>query len=341
MRVEKRVVNRSVPLAALMPTRQTDCLTSCFSFAVLTMAIGVLPSRGAESPAGSPEAQVATTAWQAAESPVYCDPDDDWGKDPSIIKAGDTYYMYYTSANPWQGDGCGGKGEPRIDYATSPDGLIWTRQGVAIPKGNPGDWDDARSQAPAKPILKDGVYYMYYAGAGKSVTTGYATSTDLRHWTKHPGDPVLRKGKVNDPFIFIEDGRYYLFFTAGGDEVYYVTSTNLVDWSPTPVFTGAIGEGSIVLKDGPTYTILACVGWSHNGEYYKAYTSQSLAAKFTDNGRIKINTPKFAAGSLSHGDIIRQGDEYWFYFQGTCDVGKRFQVGLAKQPVPKTTAEMK
>ncbi|MCY3018267.1 MAG: family 43 glycosylhydrolase [Planctomycetota bacterium] len=319
---------------------KTDHITSCFSLAALTMAIAVLPSRGAEPPAGS-AAQVATTAWQAAESPVYCDPNDDWAKDPSVIKAGDTYYMYYTSANPWQGDGSGGKGEPRIDYATSPDGLKWTYQGLAIPKGKPGDWDDERPQAPAKPILKDGVYYMYYAGAGKGVTTGYATSTDLRHWTKHQGDPVLRKGKVNDPFIYVEDGRYYLFFITGGDAIYYVTSTNLVDWSPEPVYTGATGEGSIVIKDGPTYTLFGCIGWSHKGEYYKAYTSQSLTTKFADNGRIKIDTPKFAAGSLSHGDIFRHGDEYWFYFQATCDVGRRFQVGLAKQPVPKTTAEKK
>lgn len=72
---------------------------------------------------GGPEAVVATSAWQALEGPVYTDPEDDWAKDPSIIKAGDTYYMFYTSANPWQDTGAGGKGEPRIDYATSPDGL--------------------------------------------------------------------------------------------------------------------------------------------------------------------------------------------------------------------------
>ena len=301
------------------------------------MAFGLPLGRGAALPAGP----LATAAWQAAESPVYIDPDDDWAKDPSVIKAGDAYFMYYTSANPWQDTGAGGKGEPRIDYATSSDGLKWTWQGLAIGKGKPGDWDDARPQAPAKPLLKDGVYYMYYAGAGKTVTTGFATSTDLRHWTKHPGNPVLHEGKVNDPYIYIENGTYYLFYTSGGDQVYYVTSTNLTEWSSPPVFTGAIGEGSIVLKDGPTYTLFACVGWSHRGEFYKVYTSTNLAQPFTDQGKIQINTPKFASGSLSHGDILRQGDEYWFYFQGTCDVGKTFQIGLAKQPVPVDSAARK
>ena len=312
-----------------------NCITIWIGFVLLSMALGVPASPAAEAPV----LQVATSAWQAAESPVYRDPDDDWAKDPSVIKAGDTYYMYYTSANPWQEGGCGGKGEPRIDYATSPDGLKWKYEGLSIPKGKTGEWDEERPQAPAKPILKDGVYYMYYAGkcAKSAVAIGYATSTDLRHWVKNPGNPVLKQGKCNDPFIFFENGIYTLFYSSGGDCIFSVTSTNLVDWSSTPVRTGAVGEGSVVIKDGPTYTLFGCIGFSGNGEYYKAYTTHDLTKPFTDNGKIKINTPEFAKGTLSHGDIIRQGNEYWFYFQGTRDWGKRFQIGLAKQPVPNTT----
>ena len=282
------------------------------------------------------DALLAAGTWKTAEQPVYRDPDDDWAKDPSVVKFGDTYYMYYTSANPWQDTGCGGKGEPRIDYATSPDGLTWTYQGLSIPKGKPGEWDEERPQAPAKPILKDGVYYMYYAGKNpkRAVEIGYATSTDLRHWTKNPGNPVLHKGKCNDPFIFFENGTYYLFYTSGGDSIFYVTSTNLLDWSADPVATGAVGEGSVLLKDGPTYTLFGCVGFSGNGEYYKAYTTKDLKKPFTDCGRIHINNPDFAKGTLSHGDIIREGNDYWFYMQGTRDGGKRFQIGLAKQAVP-------
>ena len=318
MRRPMRIVHRGTMLAVL---------------AALTVS-------GRAGAAPPEEAYAGARAWKAEEAPVYCDPDDDWAKDPSVIQAGDTYYMYYTSANPWQDTGQGGKGESRIDYATSPDGLKWTYQGLSIPKGKPGEWDEERPQAPAKPMLKDGVYYMYYAGKSpkSAVAIGYATSTDLRHWTKHPGNPVLTHGKCNDPFVYLENGTYYLFYTSGGDEIYYVTSTNLVDWSPKPVFTGAVGEGSILVKDGPTYSLFGCIGWSPKGEYYKAYTTQNLSEKFKDNGRIKINTPAFAAGSLSHGDIIRHGDEYWFYFQATRDVGKRFQVGLAKQSVPGAAA---
>ncbi|MEI6810213.1 MAG: family 43 glycosylhydrolase [bacterium] len=314
------------------PSKQNALLGSfLFILAIYT------PFSVAADPAQSSyETLVATSTWVAAETPVYVDPDDDWAKDPSIIKAGDTWYMYYTSANPWQGDGCGGKGESRIDYATSSNGLTWTYQGVSIPKGKAGEWDEERPQAPAKPILKDGVYYMYYAGKNpkSAVAIGYATSKDLRKWTKHPGNPVLSRGKCNDPFVFLENGIYYLFYTSGGDAIHCTTSTNLIQWSDKSWFTGAVGEGSIVIKDGPTYTLFGCIGFSGNGEYYKAYTSQSLTNQFRDAGKIRINKPQFAAGTLSHGDIVRQGHEYWFYFQATRDGGRRFQVGLARQPVP-------
>ena len=315
---------------------------ACAGLALL--ALGLPHALRAEQSAESGVMAVAPLAagiWRTAEQPVYRDPDDDWAKDPSVIKVGDTYYMYYTSANCWQDSGSGGKGPARIDYATSPDGLTWTYKGVSIPKGDAGAWDEERPQAPAKPILKDGLYYMYYAGRGtgkEPVAIGYATSTDLIHWTKNPGNPVLKKGKCNDPFIFFENGTYYMFYTTWGDAIRYVTSTNLLDWSAESVDVKAEGEGSIVVKDGPTYTLFGCVGFSNHGEYYKAYTTQDLTKPFVDRGRIQINNPDFAKGTLSHGDIIREGNDYWFYMQGTRDNGKRFQIGLAKQAVPAVSA---
>jgi len=295
--------------------------------------VGAIPAPAPAAPspqAGQPNA--TASPWQTDEQPVYCDPNDNWAKDPSIIKAGDTYYMFYTSANPWQTGGAGGKGEPRIDYATSPDGLKWTRQGVAIAKGQPGQWDDARPQAPAKPILKDGVYYMYYAGAGKQVYIGYATSTDLVHWKKSPDNPVIHPGKANDPFVYVEDGVYYLFFDDGGENVRYVTSKDMVHWSSPPIATGAVGEGNIVLKDHGVYTMLTAVGWSHKGEYYKSWTSKTLTG-FKDHGKIKIKVPAWASGAFGHGDIVQRDNQYWLYFQGTNTVGKIFQIGLAKHPI--------
>ncbi len=242
-------------------------------FVLATLVVGSPCGWAAGQGLNTVVSQVSTSKWEVLQEPVYSDQDDDWAKDPSVIKVGDTWYMYYTSANPWGG----GKGPCRIDYATSPD---------------------------------------------------------LVHWTKNPANPVLSHGKCNDPFIDVENGTYFLFYTSGGDCINYVTSTNLVDWSK-PRSTGAVGEGSIVIKDGPIYTLWGCIGFSNNGEFYRAYTTLSFTNGFEATGdRINIRNPEFAKGTLSHGDIIRQGDEYWFYFQATRDGGKIFKVGLAKQPVP-------
>jgi hypothetical protein len=55
---------------------------------------------------------------------------------------------------------------------------------------------------------------------------------------------------------------------------------------------------------------------------------------FTDHGKIQMNIPAWASGATGHGDVLRRGEEYWFYFQSTSDLGKTFQIGLARQPVP-------
>ncbi len=108
------------------------------------LAVIIVCSLAGSALAIEPPLQLANSEWKAAESPVYCDPDDDWAKDPSVIKAGDSYDIYYTSAHPWQDSGQGGKGESRIDYATSSDGLKWNYQGLSIPRGKPGEWDEER-----------------------------------------------------------------------------------------------------------------------------------------------------------------------------------------------------
>ncbi len=278
----------------------------------------------------------ATTPWVADTAAVYSDPDDNWAKDPSVIKYGNTYYMYYSSANPWPPEG--GKGPPRIDYATSPDGLNWTYKGLAIPKGDSGTWNDERSQAPSKPIFKDGIWYMFYAGApvGKIPMIGYSTSTDLIHWTEFKGNPVIARGKCNDPFVYLENGIYYLSYDDAGEAIWYVTSTNLIDWDTAhAVRTDAVGEGNIIFKQNGQYIRYGATGLSTNGEYYQSAYSNNMT-NFTKLGKITMNIPSWATGAFGHGDIIEHGDEYWFYFQGTKTNGVIFQIGLARQKIGTT-----
>ena len=279
---------------------------------------------------------VATSPWIADTAAVFSDPIDNWAKDPSVIKYGNTFYMYFTSANPWPPDG--GIGPSRIDYATSPDGMKWTYKGVAIPRGDSGTWNEERSQAPSKPMLKDGIWYMFFAGArfGKAPMVGYATSTNLVNWTEFKSNPMIANAKWNDPFLYLENGIYYLSYNDNIEAIWYLTSTNLKDWDTTKAIrTDAVGEGNIIFKDNGKYMRFGATGHSHVGEYYHSAYSDNMV-NFTKVGKITMNIPTWASGAFGHGDIIQNGNEYWFYFQGTRNNGVIFQIGLARQKIETT-----
>ena len=73
-----------------------------------------------------------------------------------------------------------------IGYATSPDGIAWTKSGTAAVLPNLGyDWDST----PYHPsVIYDGtVYHMWYSGcdySGSTCQEGYATSPDGATWTR-------------------------------------------------------------------------------------------------------------------------------------------------------------
>jgi len=88
----------------------------------------------------------------------------------SVLHAINRYHMWYTGWNQSH--------EFRIGYATSPDGLEWTKDledNPVLTPGNPGTWDDVMVGLP-NVMLEDWVYVMWYAGGGTKLHTGYATS---------------------------------------------------------------------------------------------------------------------------------------------------------------------
>ena len=73
----------------------------------------------------------------------------------------------------------------------------------------------------------DGIYYLFYNAKDKpdkstpwTEQTGFATSTDLVHWTRHPANPVLKVGSVgdfddrfvSDPVILKHEDAWLMFY---------------------------------------------------------------------------------------------------------------------------------
>ncbi len=114
----------------------------------------------------------------------------EWDSDgvaaPCVLVNGSNYEMWYS--------GVDGSNYARIGYATSPDGINWTRHvdNPILTEGSPGDWDDQGPMGSSVLATPTG-YDMWYGGLGFSGTTGigYANST-----FPVPQPPMLAGGEV-------------------------------------------------------------------------------------------------------------------------------------------------
>lgn len=119
--------------------------------------------------------------------------------DPSVVRVGDQYFMYYTRAGVDVRD--------EIAVATSPDGVRWTKQGVAITPSAGDGWDSLLVGRPSV-LVENGLFRMWYDGrqdlplgapvaadvpksAGSTRAVGYAESRDGLHWTRPQQAPVF------------------------------------------------------------------------------------------------------------------------------------------------------
>jgi predicted GH43/DUF377 family glycosyl hydrolase len=140
--------------------------------------------------------------------------DDNHLANPNVIFNNNLYKMWYAAS-----DG----NNYRIGYATSPDGLIWTKY-----EGNPvmdlgpeGSWDDSAVYDPC--VYFDGAtYHMWYSGGnGSVIRIGYASSPDGTTWTKNEDNPVLEKGSVPSwdyrsvmaPSVIFDGMTYHMWYS--------------------------------------------------------------------------------------------------------------------------------
>ncbi len=114
--------------------------------------------------------------------------DENHALDPMIILDGGTFKMWYSAFDAnWV---------RRIGYATSPDGVNWTKYASnPVFEGAPGQWDDGGVHNMA--VLHDNGYHMWYSCNGQ---IGYVTSPDGIDWTRFLSGPVLSPG----PSLYID-----------------------------------------------------------------------------------------------------------------------------------------
>jgi len=118
----------------------------------------------------------------------------------------------------------------RIGYATSKDGISWTRQPEPVlDGGGPGTWDE--TWVSHTEVIRDpkAGYHLFYFSTPLSEVCegcemqpgmiGHAYSVDGIQWIRNPKNPILspRKGKwdawtVGGPSVILHQGKFWLWY---------------------------------------------------------------------------------------------------------------------------------
>jgi len=208
------------------------------------------------------------TTWTKVNHPVVDhglagSPDSFAASDPSVLKDGQTYKLWYTGDD---------SSKRRIAYATSPDGVTWTKGGKVISPEDPGANANYSFGAFAPSVYKTGATYQMLLTGRKLVSgTNFqtkimnATSSDGITWSA-PSPSVNPSGtsskfdfsNLNAPFVLSDPAdaaaKYKLYYSgdtidANGNfhtRIGYATSTNGTSFGKVQSGPGVNADGSVL-----------------------------------------------------------------------------------------------
>ena len=335
-------------------SRIACCLVVMGNMAVTTLyaqhypewAIGPF-KRYEGNPIMSPQGEWGTWESQNVYNPAVVHRD---GKFRMLYRGEDsdtTLFKYYRS---------------QIGLAESEDGIHWERYRqnpvlkAELDYELPGGLEDPRLTE------LDGTYYAYYtayAADRHSYWLCVATSTDLKHWTKHGpiwGDWNIKNIKngaiVVDPHNRpVKINGEYVLYCSGNDEAYICRSTDLIHWRISNMenvlplgfypweFCMAVTDHEATKQD-----IVLFLGSRHNGgdgqRTWNYALGQCLIKKDNSEQIVEIMedpflipTEPYEKKGFIHYTLFCESltlhDGEWYLYYGAAD----HQIGLAKAPV--------
>ena len=169
--------------------------------------------------------------------------------DPSVVKVGDTFFMYFTRAPVDIRD--------EIALVTSKDGRLWQEQGTVFRPGADGAWDSLLVGRPSV-LHEDGRFRMWYDGrrdlpvgapaegvpkSDRSVrAVGYAESIDGLTWTRPQAEPVFGEDaggvhvvRIGDGLVMTAESREGTRLATSPDGLAWQSQGLLVDRSGTDI----------------------------------------------------------------------------------------------------------
>ncbi len=176
---------------------------------------------------------------------------------PFVLKEGMTYKMWY--------EGQGEDGRRNLGYATSGDGIVWTKYGTSpVLQAGPQPYDQ-EGAAHGTVLYEGGTYKLWYHAVGdQGAIIAYATSPDGVSWAK--GGPALLPAPGGwdefalwGPSVLEMGGTYWMWYGGAGPmgppAIGVVTSTDGLTWNRTlaaPVVTdmNPIGDPHVIADEG-------------------------------------------------------------------------------------------
>ncbi len=158
--------------------------------------------------------------WTRVKSKPVLSPEADWEKVavmcPHVIweEEDQLYRMWYSGGEQYEPDAIG--------YATSPDGLNWTKFPEPVFSAEPEHaWEQHKVTA-CQVVQRGGWHYMFYIGFRDEhhAQIGIARSRDgISNWERHPNNPIISPDKNQwdhdacyKPFVIFDDGRWLLWY---------------------------------------------------------------------------------------------------------------------------------
>lgn len=231
--------------------------------------------------------------------------------DSWFFQKGEDTHVFYLQAKPSENPYLKHDVVVSIGHAISKNLADWTELPAALEPGRGGVWDNLALWTGCV-IEAEGRYFMFYTGRNSDSDKmwiqkiGAAESSDLIHWEKDPGNPILeakdwyeinnfknklgRIGTWRDPFVFFHEkrGQYCMTISArlSGKEKEYnacvalAVSPDLKNWKlEAPIFSPGVYdeiECTQVIERGGLWYLF----FSTHDENYKPEFREELGGKF-------------------------------------------------------------
>lgn len=223
---------------------------------------------------------------------------------PYVIFDNSIYHMWYSGNDNDNSD----NGNWRIGYATSEDGIQWTKysENPVLDLGPAGSWDDRHIFSGPVLVMGDTLKMWYVGYDGTILRAGLAISTNGINWTKY-NDPATSTAPYTDSDPVLQPG------AAGSwdDTNAYLNSV---------MYDGGIYKGWYYGTDGPDlYSGRIGYATSEDGIHWTKYDDPGTTDPPYAESDYVLDfglTGSWDDSDISNTQVILEGETYHMFYNG-------------------------